>query len=44
MVDDDEVAHVSHPFLKPHGDGGGTVIGCAGGLAAPVISPVTRVH
>ncbi|CAL9061663.1 unnamed protein product [Musa banksii] len=44
MVDDDEVAPVPHPFLKPHGDGSGTVIGCAGGFPAPVISPVTRVH
>ncbi|CAL9195877.1 unnamed protein product [Musa hybrid cultivar] len=44
MVDDDEVAHVPHPFSKPHGDGNGTVIGCAGGFPVPVISPVTRVH
>ncbi|CAL9211674.1 unnamed protein product [Musa hybrid cultivar] len=44
MVDDDEVAHVPHPFLKPHGDGSGTIIGCAGGFPAPVISPVTKVH
>ncbi|THU60625.1 hypothetical protein C4D60_Mb07t14750 [Musa balbisiana] len=44
MVDNDEVAHVPHPFLKPHGDGSVTVIGCAGGLPAPVISPVTGVH
>lgn len=44
MVDNDEVAHVPHPFLKPHGDGSVTVIGCAGDLPAPVISPVTGVH
>ncbi|URE19432.1 E3 ubiquitin-protein ligase [Musa troglodytarum] len=29
LADDDEVARVSHPLLKPHGDGGGTVIDCA---------------
>ncbi|RWV76856.1 hypothetical protein GW17_00062418, partial [Ensete ventricosum] len=41
VVDDDEVAHVPHPFLKPQGDGSGTV---AAGGRSPVMSPATRVH
>ncbi|KAJ8505760.1 hypothetical protein OPV22_006646 [Ensete ventricosum] len=41
VSDDDEVAHVPHPFLKPQGDGSGAV---AAGGRSPVMSPATRVH
>ncbi|RZR87335.1 hypothetical protein BHM03_00014713 [Ensete ventricosum] len=46
MVEEEDVAHIPHPFVKPRGNGSGTVsagVG-GGGVPAPVISPVARVH